>query len=217
MNDKIFVRHAKAAFASSLMGCTRPAFCGVDSRTLSPAVSPRFSVASSFLSSSTSASFAKQRRRPKIIHMSIVEDVSKRLTSAMKAKDVDATRALRLIRAGFLTKMKEDGSSSLDDSDAVAVLRKLAKMRRESIDMFRQGGRDDLATTEQHDLTIIESYLPKLADEQTTTDWARQAIQDSGATGPAQAGKAIGALMKKHRGEVDGALAKSIITKLLSQ
>lgn len=109
-------------------------------------------------------------------------------------------RALRLIRAAFLTKAKESGSETLSDDDAVAVLRKLAKMRRESIDMFTTGGRDDLVAVEKADLAIVEDYLPKLADEATTRKWAEEAVESSGAKGSAQAGKAIGSLMKAHRG-----------------
>eukprot|EP00173_Palmaria_palmata_P001825 Plantae.Rhodophyta-Palmaria_palmata.ctg20692.p1 GENE.Plantae.Rhodophyta-Palmaria_palmata.ctg20692~~Plantae.Rhodophyta-Palmaria_palmata.ctg20692.p1 ORF type:complete len:147 (+),score=40.81 Plantae.Rhodophyta-Palmaria_palmata.ctg20692:35-442(+) len=134
----------------------------------------------------------------------------------MKARSTSDVRALRLIRAAFLTKAKESGSETLSDDDAVAVLRKLAKMRRESIDMFTTGGRDDLVAVEKADLAIVEDYLPKLADEATTRKWAEEAVESSGAKGSAQAGKAIGSLMKAHRGDVDGKLAKDIITEMLS-
>lgn len=142
-------------------------------------------------------------RRPAsvAVSMSISSAVSSRLKDAMKAKRADEVRALRLIRAAFLTKQKEDGGDDeLDDAAAVAVLRKLAKMRRESIEMFTQGGRDELVAVEERDLGIVEEYLPKLADEATTRKWAEEAIEKSGAKGSAQAGKAIGALMKNHRG-----------------
>jgi uncharacterized protein len=133
--------------------------------------------------------------------MSISSDVSARLTVAMKAKSTEEVRALRLIRAAFLTKQKEDGGpAELGDGDAVAVLRKLAKMRRESIEMFEKGGRQELVDQEVKDLRIVEEYLPKLADEPTTRKWAAEAIEASGAKGSSQAGKAIGALMKSHRG-----------------
>lgn len=148
--------------------------------------------------------------------MSIQEEVSSSLKTSMKAKDADATRALRMIRAGLLTKMKEDGSDTISDEDAVAVLRKLAKMRAEAIEMFSQGGRDDLVENEKKDLAVVERWLPKLANEEVTRAWAEEAIAASGASGPSQAGKAIGALMKAHKGEVDGALAKKIVTELLT-
>jgi uncharacterized protein len=82
--------------------------------------------------------------------------------------------------------------------------------------MFREGGREDLATIEERDLALLEEYLPRLADEATTQRWAEEAVASSGAIGPAQAGKAIGMLMKDHRGEVDGKLAKELINKLLA-
>lgn len=133
--------------------------------------------------------------------MSIAGDVSARLKDAMKSKRADEVRALRLIRAAFLTKQKESGGEGdLGDDAAVAVLRKLAKMRKESIEMFAKGGRDELVAVEERDLAIVEEYLPQLADEETTRKWAAEAIESSGAKGGAQAGKAIGALMKSHRG-----------------
>jgi uncharacterized protein len=147
---------------------------------------------------------------------SIVDEVSVSLTEAMKARDANAARALRLIRAGLLNRMKEDGSSTLADADAVAVLRKIAKMRAESIEMFRAGKRDDLVAQEEMDLKVVQRWLPTLADEETTLRWAREAVAESGAKGAAQAGKAIGILMKHHKGQVDGAIAKRLVTEILS-
>jgi uncharacterized protein len=92
----------------------------------------------------------------------------------------------------------------------------LAFLSFQSRDMFRDGGRADLAAVEEGDLALIEEYLPKLADEATTQRWAEEAVAASGAAGPSQAGKAIGALMKEHRGEVDGKLAKDLVNKLLA-
>jgi uncharacterized protein len=157
-----------------------------------------------------------RRTRWQIPLASIVDEVSTSLTAAMKARDANAARALRLIRAGFLNRMKEDGASTLADADAVAVLRKIAKMRVESIEMFRAGKRDDLVAQEEKDLEIVQRWLPTLADEETTLRWAREAVAESGAKGAAQAGKAIGMLMKHHKGEVDGAIAKRLVTQILS-
>jgi uncharacterized protein len=148
--------------------------------------------------------------RPGAPAMSLSGDVSKRLTAAMKARKAEEVRALRLIRAAFLTKQKEDGGDAeLGDEAAVAVLRKLAKMRRESIEMFEKGGRDDLVGQEVFDLSIVEEYLPKLADEPTTRKWAAEAIEASGARGSSQSGKAIGMLMKHHRGVSAGGAARA--------
>jgi uncharacterized protein len=148
---------------------------------------------------------------------SIVDEVSSTLTAAMKARDKDAVRALRMIRAGFLTRMKEDGASTLPDADAVAVLRRVAKMRAEAIEMFRAGKRDDLVAQEEKDLAVVQRWVPTLANEETTLRWAREAVEESGAKGAAQTGKAIGVLMKHHKGEVDGAIAKRLVTQILSE
>lgn len=139
----------------------------------------------------------------------------------MKSRDASATRALRLIRAAFLTKLKEGGGGggggdALDDAAAVAVLRKLAKMRRESIEMFEKGGRDDLVQKERDDLAVVEAWLPKMAEGDVVVAWAKEAVAEVGATEKKEAGKVVGALMKKHRGEVDGKVAKEIVESLLA-
>lgn len=111
----------------------------------------------------------------------------------MKSKDKDALRALRGIRAAFLTASKEAGAGDkLSDDVAMKQLRKLAKMRCESIAMFREGGRDDLADAEQKELEVIEHWLPSLASEEQTTAWAQEAIEKTGASKKGDMGKVMG-------------------------
>ncbi|CDF40773.1 unnamed protein product [Chondrus crispus] len=114
---------------------------------------------------------------------SIETEVGQKMKDAMKSKDKDALRALRGIRAAFLNALKETGSGdTLPDDVAMTQLRKLAKMRTESIAMFRDGGRDDLAEAEQKELEIIEQWLPSLVGEEQTTAWAKEAIEKTGAS-----------------------------------
>lgn len=124
---------------------------------------------------------------------SIEQQVSQKIKDAMRAKDADALKALRAIRAAFLTALKAEGAADkLSDKDAVAALRKLAKMRNESIDMFTQGGRQDLADGEKAELDVIEQWLPTLATPDQTTVWAKDAIEKTGATKPGDMGKVMG-------------------------
>ena len=147
--------------------------------------------------------------------MGLVETVTAQMKDAMKAKDAARLGALRSIRAAFLTEMKRDGSETLDDAVSVNVLRKLAKQRQESIDAFTQAQRPERVAEERAELGVIEEFLPRLADETTTRGWVEAAIAASGASGAKELGKVMGALMKAHKGDVDGDLARRIATERL--
>jgi uncharacterized protein YqeY len=146
----------------------------------------------------------------------LVETVSARMTEAMKARDAARTGALRNIRAAFQMEMKKDGASTLQDEVAVAVLRRLEKQRRESIEAFEAAGRADRAAEERAELAVIEDLLPRLADEATTRAWVEEAIAAAQATQPGDIGRVMGALMKAHKGEVDGALARKLAGERLA-
>lgn len=147
--------------------------------------------------------------------MGLVETATAQMKDAMKAKDAPRLAALRNIRAAFLTEMKKDGSETLEDAAAIAVLRKLAKQRQESIDAFTQANRPERVAEERAELSVIEEFLPRLADEATTRGWVTEAIAASGAGSPKELGKVMGALMKAHKGDVDGDLARRIASELL--
>jgi len=147
--------------------------------------------------------------------MSIFEDVSAQMKDAMKAKDEARLAALRGIRAAFLTECKKDNSTSLPDDVAVTLLRKLEKQRQESIDAFTAAGRPDRADAERAELAVIGGFLPQLADEATTRRWVEEAIAASGAANAREIGKVMGALMKAHKGEIDGNLARRLASELL--
>jgi uncharacterized protein YqeY len=148
--------------------------------------------------------------------MAIIDDVSTQLKDAMRAKDKPRLQALRGIRAAFIEAMKADGSETVPDEAALATLRRLAKQRRESIDAYREGGRDDLVETEEAELAVIEAFLPQLADEATTRQWVQEAIDRTGAAGPGDMGKVMGALMGAHKSDIDGKLANRIVRELLA-
>ncbi len=147
--------------------------------------------------------------------MPIFDDVNAALTAAMKAKDQPRTDALRNIRAAFLHECKKDNARTLGDEACLALLRRLEKQRQESIDAFEKGARPELAAKERADLAVVQGFLPKLADEATTRAWVREAIAASGASKPADVGRAMGALMKAHKGDVDGNLARRLAQELL--
>ena len=98
---------------------------------------------------------------------------------------------------------------------AVTVLRKMAKMRQESIQMYQDGGALDRADAERAELAIIERWLPKLADEEQTTKWVVEAIDAVGSID--NVGKIMGVLMSKHKAELDGNLAQRVVKEQISK
>jgi len=147
--------------------------------------------------------------------MGLVERVNEEMKEALKAKQPERLSALRNIRAAFLYEMKKDGASTLADELATATLRKLEKQRQESIEAFTKGGREEMAAAERAELAVLQSFLPSLADAATTARWVDEAIAASGAKSPREIGKVMGALMKAHKGEMDGNLARAVAVKKL--
>jgi uncharacterized protein YqeY len=147
--------------------------------------------------------------------MNLVETVTAQMKTAMKAKDAARLAALRNIRAAFLVEMKKDGAETLEDTTSIAVLRRLAKQRQESIEAFTAAQRPERVAEERAELGVIEEFLPRLADEATTRAWVEEAIAASGATSAKELGKVMGALMKAHKGDVDGDLARRIAAERL--
>ena len=149
--------------------------------------------------------------------MPLLEDVSALLKDAMRARDQVKTLALRNIRARFIEAQKaEGGDGNVSDDQANAILKKIAKQHKESIEAYQKAGRDDLVAEESAQLEIVEALLPKAADEATITGWVQDAIAASGAAGPGDVGKVMGALLKAHPQGVDGKLANGIARRMLS-
>jgi uncharacterized protein len=140
----------------------------------------------------------------------IVDEVSEQMKIAMKAKDTTKLATIRLARAAFANAAIELKVKALNDEQAIDVLRKMSKMRTESIDMYTKVGAMDRAQAEQAELEVLNQWLPSLADEDQTRQWVLEAIQQqSGDT--VNIGKVMGALMKAHKGELDGSLAQKVV------
>ena len=148
--------------------------------------------------------------------MSISEDVTSQMKDAMRAKDALRLSTLRSMRTAFLNEMKKDGSDSVSDAVCETLLRKLEKQRKESIEAFTKGDREEMANNERAELAVIQEFLPQLADAAQTRAWVEGAIAESGASSAKEMGKVMGALMKAHKAELDGNLAREIVQELLS-
>ncbi len=149
--------------------------------------------------------------------MSMVERVSSEMKDAMRSKDKLRLETLRSMRTAFLNEMKKDNSETLSDEICIGLLRRLEKQRKESIDAFEKGGRTEQAAAERAELSVLSEFLPQLADEAQTRAWVAEAIAQSGAAKAGDLGRVMGALMKSHKGDVDGGLARQIASELLAE
>ncbi len=148
--------------------------------------------------------------------MSIYDEISEQIKVAMRAKDKARLSTLRSIRSQFIVEKKKNNAETLSDEACCAAMTRLAKQRRDSIAAYSQAGREDLADVERAELAVIDAFLPSLADTETTTTWVQEAIAQCGADQVGHVGKVMGTLMRSHRGDVDGGLAKKIAAQLLS-
>ena len=132
--------------------------------------------------------------------MSIVEKVEKDLVAALKAREALKLSVLRMMKAALMNKKVELGKA-VEDPEALAVLRTLAKQRRESVEAFRKGGRADLADKEEAEIKIVEAYLPAAASEEEIDAAVAAAIAETGASTAKDLGKAMKVAMAKLAGK----------------
>ncbi len=131
--------------------------------------------------------------------MGIVEQVDKDLPAAMKAKDTLKLSVLRMMKAALKNKQVELGKA-VEDGVAIAVLRMLVKQRQESAELYRKGGREDLAAKEEAEIKIVETYLPAAVSEAEIEDAVAAALAEAGASAPKDLGKVMKAVMAKFAG-----------------
>jgi uncharacterized protein YqeY len=147
----------------------------------------------------------------------INEKIANELKDAMRAKDQTAMTALRALKSalkyGAVEKLGADGV--LDDTDALAVVRKQLKQRRDSFEQFTAGGRPDLAEKEQAEIVILERYLPAGLSEAEIQQLVDGVIVELGATGKQQMGQVMKVLQERAAGRADGkALSQAVAARL---
>ena len=148
--------------------------------------------------------------------MSVVEDVSAAITDAMRHKDAARLSALRMLKAAFMNKNVEKGHD-LDDEEARQVVSSLVKQRRDSIDQFQKGGRQDLVEKETAEVAILERYLPPSADPALVEQAVVEAIAETGAATARDMGKVMKAAMARLTGQtVDGKVVSELVRKKLT-
>lgn len=156
--------------------------------------------------------------------MGLKEQIANDLKDAMRAGDAVRRDTLR----GVLTainnteiarvNVKDESASRQDlaEPDVIDVVAKQAKQRRESIEEFRKGGRNDLVDREAAELAIIDAYLPKQLSRDEVVAEVRQVIADAGASGPADKAKVMQPAMARLKGRVDGRVVNEVVTELLA-
>lgn len=147
--------------------------------------------------------------------MSLLDTLNEDLKVAMRAGDKARLEVVRGLKSDI--KYKEiELKHPLSEEDVVAVLSSAAKKRRDSIEQFRAGGREDLASKETAELEIISHYLPQQLSDEELAAFVTEAIQSSGASSPGDLGKVMKEVMPKVKGRADGNRLREIIAARLA-
>lgn len=151
--------------------------------------------------------------------MTIHETIKKGIPDAMRAKDEVRLRTLRSLAAAMTNEVvakKRKPDEFLTDEEAVAVLKRAANQRKDSIEQFTKGGRPELAAPEEEELSVIVSFLPEQLGREQIETVARAKMAELGITEKKDAGRFMGALMQELKGQADGNDVKAVVDSLLS-
>jgi uncharacterized protein YqeY len=150
--------------------------------------------------------------------MSLEQKIMTDLKTAMLAKDEKSLRSLRAIKAAILlAKTSEGAGGELKDDDEIKLLQKLVKQRKDSLEIFQQQNRSDLAQKEQEEIEVIEKFLPKQLSAEELQLEIKKIIAETGATSSADMGKVMGAATKRLSGKADGKTISAAVRELLSK
>lgn len=147
--------------------------------------------------------------------MPIAEKLSQEIKSAMLAKDADRLSTLRMLKSAIGYMQIEKKTDALPEADAVSVVQKEVKKRRDSIEQFEKGGRPELAEKEKKEITILEEFLPKALSPEELEQLVKATITEVGATGKKDMGAVIKAVQAKAAGRADGKSISGLVGKLL--
>ena len=147
--------------------------------------------------------------------MDVKAQLNEALKAAMVAKDSARRDVIRLMQSA-VKQVEIDSQKTLADDDVLTILQKEVKKRRESADEARKAGREDIATSEEAEIAIIETFLPRQLTREEIAAIVRQTIEQTGVTSPKEMGKLMGALMPKIKGIADGKLVNEVVREQLS-
>lgn len=153
--------------------------------------------------------------------MTIEERLAADMKEALRAKDTTRLNCIRMLRARLQEKAltlrtEQDRAPALTAEQAIEVIGTYAKQRRDSIEAYRQGGRNDLADHEQAELAIVTGYLPEQLTPDVLRELVREAVAETGASSPKDMGAVMQALMPRVKGRADGKQISAIVREVLS-
>ncbi|MCM5529408.1 GatB/YqeY domain-containing protein [Parasegetibacter sp. NRK P23] len=149
--------------------------------------------------------------------MSLEQKIMGDMKAAMLAKDEKALRALRAIKAGIINAKTAEGAGGvISEEEEQKLLLKLVKQRRDSLEIFTQQNRPELAQKEQEEIEVIEKFLPKQLDPEELKAALRAIIEQTGAKSPADMGKVMGMATKQLAGKADGKAISATVKELLA-
>lgn len=146
--------------------------------------------------------------------MSIKEKIKADMITAMKAKEKERLECIRFLQAA-IKKQEVDTRKDLDDAAVTAILMNLSKQRRDSIEQFKKGGREDLVAKEEAELKILQAYLPEQMSIDELKNVIEAAIKETNATGMKEMGLVIKATMAKVAGKAEGSVVSDLVKKRL--
>ena len=150
--------------------------------------------------------------------MTIEQQIQADMKEAMKAKDKVTLSALRAIKSAFmLEKTKEGASDTISDDEALKIIQKQIKQRKDSAEIYKSQNRPDLYEPELAEAAAMEKYLPAQLTEEELTAVLKEIIAETGASSPREMGKVMGIATKKLAGKADGKMIASTVKKLLSE
>lgn len=150
--------------------------------------------------------------------MGLEQKIMTEMKAAMLAKDEAALRSLRAVKAAILlAKTSEGAGGELKEEDEIKLLQKLVKQRKDSLEIFQQQNRADLAKKEEEEITVIEKFLPKQMSPEEVKEELVKIITATGASTPADMGKVMGVATKQLAGKADGKTISSLVKGLLAQ
>jgi uncharacterized protein YqeY len=149
--------------------------------------------------------------------MNLEQNIMAALKTAMLAKDEKTIRSLRAIKAAIiLAKTSEGAGGDLKEEDEIKLLQKLVKQRKDSLEIYQQQNRADLAQKEQEEIDVIEKFLPRQLSEEELKAALTAIVAEAGATGPQDMGKVMGLATKKLAGKADGKAISTLVKQLLA-
>lgn len=148
--------------------------------------------------------------------MTLQDQINNNLKDAMRAKNVETLSVLRMLVSALKNK-QISLQHDLTDEDILGVIASQAKQRKDSIEQYREGNREELAQKEEKELAILNAYLPEQMGETEIRNIINDAITKTGAQGPQDMGKVMGALMPQIKGKADGALVSKLVKEALNK